>query len=248
MATYLPHVKVSFGGTLGVPPVEEWSNTVRFKIWREGMGIEQDDPTDSSAILTSGDLDAALEVVAAPLQAWIQRPTSLISSTARLSWVKVHMIGDNGRHMDTLSHRLDFGGYGGPIGSPQPHWYQTVALTLRTELSRGRSHSGRIFPPMVAAVPEGSTPYISFAQAGGMAASFATCLDEISSALNGLLVMNSHAYPVVASPATNTGPNPGGALLQRITGVVTDRVADVQHRRTRQVARSEGERAAVAGA
>jgi hypothetical protein len=246
MATYLPHVKLSFGGVLGTPGLEEWSNTVRFKI-----GSNADNAGEAGVELDPDQLDTALANVVDPLSAWMRSESAKISAYCGLNWAKLNMIKADGKQRDVNTHRIEITGVAGSQTTYIPHWFTTVALTMRTELQRGRGHSGRIFPPMVAVPPAGGSPYIGGTAANGMSTIWAQTLDLLSEAIQTGLPNDQGAtpvVPVVASPASTLIGALSGALLQRITGVVVDQIADVQHRRTRQIPRLESTRATVAGA
>lgn len=245
MPTYLQHIKLSFGGEIGSFAEEQWTNTVRFK-----RAIVED-PLAPSDGISSDDLDASLALLVAPLRTWFGSAGTGIGNVASLLWAKLNMIGVDGKQRDINTHRIEIARLGGGLNASAP-WYQTYALTHRTALARGRGHSGRIFPPLVAFMPAVNSPYVGGGVADQMAANWATCLQAISQVIKdqstdgpGLAV---DCYPVVASPVSTTGPNQGPAMLNRVTGVVCDRVPDVQHRRTYQVQRSEGALAPVAGA
>lgn len=242
MATWLPHLKLEIGGNLGVPAVDIWSNTVRFKI------EDDDDPEVPSQLPRPEQLDAILFVMGQDIVSWFQDSDSLIGQNAILTYAKLNAITATGKQREVETHRIDLGPTSGPVGNPMPHWFVTAALTMRTEKARGRAHSGRIFPPCVGAPPQGQTPYISVTAAGLMGENFATALNTWSSKIaTAGSPTTTDVYPVVASPLTTVGPNPGPALLQRVTAIAVDRVADVQHRRTNRVPRLEGNRQVIPG-
>jgi hypothetical protein len=96
---------------------------------------------------------------------------------------------------------------------------------------------------------EGETPYIQATVADGMASAFATCLSDLCTEMADFLVAGqgvlSYITPAVASAGDGAEGSFKAPLLVPITGVVCDRVGDVQHRRTRQVTRLEGALAGV---
>lgn len=242
MATWLPHLKLSFGGDLGNPKMEIWNCTVRFK-----AGADSDN-TDPSADFTSAQIDAALGALTTPLATWFASADAQLSSVAILNYAKLNWVMANGLQRDVNTHRVDTGPAAGGNGAAnQPHWHTTFALTLRTGVARGRAHSGRIFPPAVHCPPELASPYISAAHANQMATAFATALNNISEAIQDARGDGTPVFPVVGSPASTSIGDTRGALLERITGVVVDRLADVQHRRTNAIPRLEATRYAVAG-
>lgn len=242
MPTYLRHLKLQFGGTLGVPAVEIWSCTINFKA-----------NTDDSAIVPSVDfsssqLDAALGLLNAPLQAWVNSTEARLSNLAKLEWAKLNQIEPDGKQRDLNTHRIDTGSVSGRIQSTVP-FYQTQVLTFRTNRSRGRGHSGRIFPPAVVVEMGATSPYTSASSATDMATAGATMLNGIADAIQTARGAGdaTPVYPVVATPLpTKIGDNTP-AMLVRIDRVVVDRVPDVMHSRTRAVARAEGGGSPVTG-
>lgn len=243
MATWLRHIKLQFGGTLGTPAVEEWSNTLRFKM---NPAPFDTDPTAQSQIMTGPELEDALEAIEPILAGWFRSGAVRINQVAQLRWAKLNMINEAGKQWDQNTHLREWAPVVGGSTFQSVPWYQTQALTMRTEKQRGRAHSGRIFPPCVDANPQGLTPYVDPTVAQGMAAQFAGLLSNISQALaDTALAPNVDVRPVIASPATSSGPNPGPALLQAVVGVVVDRIPDVQHRRTNRIPRLESNLAPV---
>lgn len=242
MATWLRHLKLAFGGEIGTPALEQWSCTVRFK------ANSDDGNTVPTVDFTPEQIDTALGNLNAPLQAWFSSPNAQIGSVARLTWAKLNMIEVNGKQRDVNTHRIDTGIVAGGGGAASVHWFVTMALTERTNVSRGRAHSGRIFPPCIVSTPQAGTPYVGPNVAKDMAAAWANCLNGISTAIHAARGAGdvTKVYPVIGSPA-DTRIGGGGPLLERVTGVVVDRVGDVQHRRTDSVPRVEGDRTAVAG-
>lgn len=242
MATWLQHIRLSFGGPLG-GGVEEWSNTVRLKHNANRAG------NVASVGVTGSQLDGGLERLEAPLKAWFSRTDTGIHNSAQLSWAKLNLILSTGKQAEAATHQREWTPVNGGLAGNAPPWFQTLALTMRTDYKRGRAHSGRIFPPLIAYGIEVGTPYVSEAQANSAATSFATMLDAVCSAIvdSSWPIPDQSLYPVVASPATAIGPDPGGAVLLPVTGIVVDRVHDVQHRRTNRVPRAEGARFPVVG-
>lgn len=242
MATWLQHIRLSFGGTLGGGSEEIWSNTVNFKSNADESG------NVGSAALTSQQCEDALDDLVPALKTWYAKPATGVSASARLTWAKLNTINTAGHQQDVNTHLREFAGVAGGVAGINPPWFVSLALTLRTDYKRGRGHSGRIFPPVIAIPAGNGSPYISEQAATDAAAAFATCLTAIGQAIqsNSINPSVGSAYPVVASPATTTGPNPGGPLLLPVKRVVVDRVHDVQHRRTNRVPRAEGQPATVA--
>jgi hypothetical protein len=225
MATWVPHLRLTYGGTIGTSTTETWSNTIRFHLMTFVPTVEQ---------LTAG--AAACET---PLKAWLNADFARISSTAKLNWIKLNWVLSNGQQRDqqTIVHDLA-APFPGKIVGGSPPWYQTVALTFRTRQKRGRGHAGRIFPPLVTVAIAADQPYISAVDASNMASQGKTLLTGLRSAMatSWQAAGGEIPVPAVFSPGDGAGKNP---LFVPITGVTVDRVPDVQHRRTKQVPRAE---------
>jgi hypothetical protein len=228
--TWTPHLRMSYGGTLGAPAVEIWTNTVKWKV----TGFEPD-----AALL-----QAACDAVTPIVSAWIARSGSLINSAALLTWVKLNWIGANGKQRDTNTVQTDLApGTAGGNSASTPAFSQTQAITLRTRVNRGRGHAGRVYPPVTVFAADGAgSPYLDAGLAGGMATSFTTFLRDARAALAGVFVA---AFP--GSLAPDPAVFSGGSALKGtqplwtpIISAVVDRVPDVQHRRTNRIPRAEG--------
>lgn len=234
--TWRPHLKLAFGGGLGNPTVEQWTCGIRF------VENENSAPTRPQLV-------AAAAAVWTPLSAWMLRPESVIGNAAVLEWVKLNWILATGRQRDVETVLYENEGIRGARMTPVP-WYQTQVLTFRTPVSRGRAHAGRIFPPVSGTSPATTlTPYCAEGDASVQASSGATMIEDVVSAMQAALTAAGYGdsatlFAAVVSPGdTAQGTT---SIAQPISGVVVDRVADVQHRRTRQVERAEGTLAPVA--
>lgn len=233
-----PYLRLQFGGNLGNPAVEIWSNGVNFA-YTEG---EKEAPSVA-------EINSISTQVATVLSGWFTNATSLIGPAASLTYHKLSWVLSNGKQRDieTVLHNYGNGVVGGAPSNPA--WTQTYALTLRTDVTRGRGHSGRIYPPLSGLAPEGASPYCSAVSANGMATQFATALADIAGRMQAVLNPSADTatvrpiHPCVVSAAlSEKGQTP---FNTRITHVVVDRVADVQHRRVNRVDRLEGATAAV---
>ena len=227
-ATYLPHLRLSYGGVLGNSVPEQWSNTLRWTVLGQPPSRDQ--------------LEAACDAVRSPLAAWFQRSDSGIHVQASLTWAKLNWILETGRQRDTETVQSDFAPpVGGSRQEPAPPYYQTFAVTFRTRVSRGRGHSGRVFPPMVVHLETNGTPYTTAASANAMASSYALLVRQARAAMGLIWQDSGVGVPILAvqSPGSSTAPV-RGALQSEIIATVVDRVPDVQHRRTNRVPRSEG--------
>lgn len=227
--TWTPHIRMSFGGHLGSQAEESWSNTIRWKT------VEPQRPT-SLVLQQAAD---ALEV---PIAAWLRSADSKIHGSAFLDFIKLNWIQADGTQADpnTILHEVVGVNGGGGLASGPP-FYQTFAITMRTRIHRGRSHAGRIFPPVVVHQSAGNgSPYQDAASAGAQAAAFITMLRGARTAIGTALQTQGLTVPdpAIFSPGNQEkGTLP---LWSSVISAVVDRVPDVQHRRTKSIPRAEG--------
>lgn len=230
--TYQPFIRAQWGGTLGDPAQDIWSNSVAF----HGGG----NPFEPGYLPTRAELVEAAPNVFAALASWMGRPQSFISAGATLRYVKLNAILENGKQRDMATVEF-LGTRAGDTISQQHPWQASWALTLRSDTyTRGRGHSGRIYPPMVCAPMDAASPYTTFPAALLMAESFRDCLNGIAAAIGEAVdVPAAEVYhPVINSPGRVAAGQTGFA--PNIDRVVCDRVPDVQRRRVNAVLRSEG--------
>lgn len=225
---WLPHVRLAFGGGLGNPSIENWTNSVRF--------LEQD------GFLPDRDhLEETLDDLWPKLVTWFSASDSLIGQGVYLSWAKLNVVNADGKQRDintVLTEQTPVGSGGQGVS-----WNTTIALTHRTARNRGRGANGRIFPPAIYAPVSGSTGLISANDASRMATSWRDFLVGAESSLNdhGAQTGAQEWHATVISPGDLDGTGDArNSMFGYITGVVADRVPDVQHRRTKSIPRSEG--------
>jgi hypothetical protein len=206
---YTPHALLTFGGTWSDQPSEIWACNVRLSA-DGGGGVTLD---------TAG----LMNDIYAPLSTWYALPASRMSSDSKLMFLKVNMIGDDGKYVSrTATNRHD---YVGTLGGATPAAPQfcSLAYSWSTANARGPAHHGRIYPPNAAFV---------IVNGSKISAADATINTAAAKAL--LTVFRNvggadgrRGTPVVAS-------NIGGAI-QPITGVSTDDLYDVQRRRKNRI-------------
>jgi hypothetical protein len=204
---------------------------------------------DQSLAPTREGLVGAAEAVATPLRTWFGAAGARIGPNAHLEWIKLNYIEANGLQRDTDTVIFDVvPSEPGMTSGVSPIWIQSYALTLRTGLSRGRGHAGRIFPPN-AGLPsdfDGASGYLAAGTATAMATAFGTCIRDIRNAMNAALGLEQPpflnegvAYDLVVISASKTGDT-RPPQSNEVVSVVCDRVPDVQHRRSNRLARAEG--------
>jgi hypothetical protein len=243
MVSVVPHLRLSWGGTIGIPDAEIWTNTLKWA-------------NDQSLAPTRAGLAGAAAAAAAPLKTWFETGSTGIASYAKLRWVKLNYVLANGlqRDSDTVVYDLPTPGSGGiSMAQGGPLWIQSYALTLRTGISRGRGHAGRIFPPVCGPTTfEGYTGYLPATAASAMALNFGTCIRDIRNAMNAALGLEQPpflnegvAYDLVVISASKTGDN-RPPQSNEVVSVVCDRVPDIQHRRSNRLPRAEGTTVVIA--
>lgn len=232
--TWVPHYRVSWGGSLGIPAMEQWSNTLRFRTSDDVLGI-------GAPVLSHDELQRISDALAVILSGWILDNSALIGHDVGLEYVKTNWVNSAGLQpdQDTIISPVTPVPRS-PFTASATSWIMSYALTLRTAKARGRCHAGRIYPPAPVVLNDINTPYCSIGAATGMATAFARVIwaaqEAFDSELNGNIGNNTFAG--VASPGDSATGKP--ALWEPITGVVCDRVQDVMHSRNRQVPRAEG--------
>jgi hypothetical protein len=224
---------MSWGGQLGFVGSESWSNTLRWKTVNQTPD--------------AGILQGACDLLVPVVTNWLRSAGAQINQGALLDYVKLNWILDTGLQRDpntVISEVLPQ--VGGADASACPPFYQTFALTLRTRLKRGRTHAGRIYPPLVHHAPAGAgQPYCSDAAANGMAAAFLTLIRDSRTVLGTALGGGGGSAP---DPAVFSPANPAKGYVAAwapIIGVGVDKVPDVQHRRTKSIPRNETDLALI---
>lgn len=225
----LPHLRISWGGTLGDSNQDIWSNALNFRVSGGGN-------PDAS------ELEEIAAAVAPFLKFFVTGLVFDVSPAVAMRWVKAVWVLGTGKQRDQNTAIFDLPSIGRGVGSAKI-WEQTYALTLRTALKRGRGHAGRIYPPICGPQPSGQSPYAAVDFANDAAANYATGIKAVRDAINS--TMNDAlrtAFLTIVSRGTAANPTP---LLTDVTTCVIDRVADIQHRRVNRVPRAEGTPASI---
>lgn len=228
-----PHLRLTWGGEIGDPGVEQWTNGLRL------VDFEDGDLPDAA------DTQEGLNEIAPLIQTWFTSPDMRIGDAARLVWAKLNVVDEYG-HQPGNTVRHDFPAAVWGSFNQNPDWNQTFAITLRTGKQRGRAHSGRIFPPLVGYNPVGKSPYIDALAATIMATATGNLIEGIRSTLGDLweagVNPNASRSKNFQAAVVSPGLRDKGTqeVREKITAVVVDRTPDTQHRRTAQVKRAEG--------
>lgn len=243
----LPHVRISFGGTIGVPGVEIWENTINYTGATDALTA---DIMAAGASLPDQMAQLKIDVVR-----WFSSTdtsvngagASMISNSVFLDYIKLNLVGTNNRYLGQPNgiQFTPIQAQGAQLDGPIMPWQSTYGITLRVANRRtGRGSKGRIFPPLAGASPPVGSPYIAAALADAMTHSFAVLLGDINTHL---FSSNGFVHPaadpgvgncIVVSPVPHKGPNVGAAALNSvITSVEINRVADVMTSRVNRIPR-----------
>jgi hypothetical protein len=231
-------MQLQFGGTLGTNAADIWTCGLKYLF------------ADEAHVPSVQEQQSIADAIAPAVQTWFTTAGTGISQDAFLNYIKANWINSDGLQPNPNTVRHD---YAAPVPggiAAQVSWSQTYALTLRTGLHRGRAHSGRIFPPLVVFPPDAGTPYTVVLNSTNMANAGAKLINDINTAISALPTGIGHV--AILSPGNSarvvggSTPAPTTPTSQIVTGVVCDRVPDVQHRRTDKVKRLEGITAPVA--
>lgn len=233
-AIWLPHMKMSFGGDLGTPAMEKWSNTLRFHFGGTLLGAGYEPTRDQ--------LQDMCNQLGGAVQDWMHNASANINQAAKASWVKLNWITENGTQRDLNTVVTDFAPASGQNAFAPPPWYVTQVITLRTAVSRGRAHSGRIYPPLVWPGIDGATPmgpYISAQKATDIATAAAFFINSCATRISDVVDVPAAdvCHPIVVSPGSHEKGTQ--SISYDIVSTVVDRVPDVMHSRTKSIPRLE---------
>jgi hypothetical protein len=149
-----PHYRLEWGGDFASDPLEIWSNGVNMTHQPGIDGAEF--PGDSS-----GGSQAIVDYYSAKVVSHFQHADSGYGTNARLKWVKMNVIGPDGRRVNQLTTwRKDQAGNGAlaPSQSQGPIT-NSLVVTFLTDAARGRASRGRVFIPHPAVTVSAATAY-----------------------------------------------------------------------------------------
>lgn len=193
------HLRFTFGGSIGAQ--EQWSSGLRF-----------------GTVVQPG--ETALEDLYDQVYAWLSSSAINMCSYVRLNWVKLALVGIDGRYPDGVEALY----YENPTGQAGPGQTNmppqvSLAVTLETGVSRGRAHRGRMYLPPASLFPE-SDGRLTQVQATNAAVATASFLD---------LITNEMGAPVWVMSDIGTG------TTRVATDVSVGRTLDTQRRRRRSI-------------
>lgn len=203
VAAYQPHYRLAFGGSLFTD--EEWS--CRLNI------------TSAGTLPDSTAADGMLPDLVTAIGNWVNNADTLLSTVAKLGWVKFNEINALGHYVDPGASRTAevsplVSGSGSASLPPQV----AVVVSLRTAHSRGKAHAGRMFTPALAA----SAGLGYFQQTTAVAATATTLLNAI----------NAVVTPAGVSIISATGES------NAVTHVAVGRIFDTMRSRRRSLSES----------
>lgn len=227
--TYRPHLVLQFGGRLF--NTEIWSCSLRMI-----LGDPATTMISEAAMQTWAEENVA--DVADDVRAWFLRSDSLISNAARLDFVKLNTVDENGRYW-SQEETVQFEWLAGDAptgtvvaGEPQ----NTVCVSLLTDAARGRASRGRFYPPTGNFTPTAGTGKISGTLTQQMADSALLLLNDLA---NEPGVDLQSPRVVVASDLGSPGP------MRNVTMLAVGDVIDTQRRRRNNLIEAYSNSAAV---
>lgn len=201
-------LRITFGG--GLYGKEIWSNSLH-------VGGNVVVPTDAALAET------AAGSVSGVIQGWFKGSAANIDGNATLEWVKVAVIGPDGKYIGnatTVEVRGATGGFSSGYTSPAAP-QNTLAITLTTDQRRGLAKMGRIYPPMNAHVTGANGTDSTSAQQ-------ATAAAKMISDLNDAFALNA-TYGTALKVVVASNVREGKILP--VTGVKVGDVIDTQRSR-----------------
>lgn len=179
-------IKVTFGGTV-YSGADIWSNGINFGLQNADLEI------------TKADLEGVAQRVSSDIAVWFRSVNAQISNRAQLEWVKVAVIGKDGKYeldADVFDLETPASGASTVVNYPQ----LTLALTMETMKRRSPGRFARIFPPLNAPVI-GTNGRVAQSNAINQRDAFASLLKEMTDQLRVLLP--GVVSPIVASEKTD---------------------------------------------
>lgn len=201
------HIYVQWGGKL--PGGETWSCGLRLRKKTPGT------PDNGGALLAG---------VTTAVSEYHSDVDTLISSAAKLSFVKVNAIAVNGHYQSQSTNQSVLADIPGGVGGGTAYPNQVCCVvTLTTGFSRGPAHKGRFYLPLPAGMPVA-------ADGRCLAAVAASVSTQTSTFISQLNTVNADYEVAVFSRKDGAPGN------RRVIGNVVGRVLDTQRRRRRALA------------
>lgn len=226
--TYRSHIRLQAGGRLF--DTEQWSINLNMR-----LGTDNGEPTGIVLDLweqwTQDNVEDAFNDVAA----YVQNPLAGWSTAAKLDFVKLNVIGPDGRYRNQGQTVAFYSEAQPPIdGTLTPGPAQTaMVVSLLTDLQRGRASRGRFYVPCGAFGVDSGTGRVSTPVVNDAADAAQDFLDSLNN-MPGLDVNNPRV--VIASNLGNPGP------ANNVTAIAIGNVLDTQRRRRNQLPETYTER------
>lgn len=202
-----PHFYLQWGGSL--PGGEIFSNGLRMAPIA-GAGA----PVFDQAILNGA---------VAAISAYHARQTTWISPRCLLQFVKLNVIGVDGKYTEAVTHETVVANIpGGGNVDNTPANQVALAVSLTTAVSRGPAHRGRFYTPVPCVLPA----------ADGLLA-VGDALNAKNSAQTLITALNAITPNFQVAVMSRKAGNPGSRF---VTGVQVGRVLDTQRRRRNKLA------------
>lgn len=137
---YQSHYLFAFGGDLAGAGVEQWQCTIRGRFTP-----------------FSGNEDAFLADMVAPMKAWFVNSDNLMRQDARLTYLKLNEIAPSGDYAHPNSPHTNL--FGAQPGGQAPHMpeFCSIACSWRTESSTKYARNGRCYFPNSTSSDSGQT-------------------------------------------------------------------------------------------
>lgn len=159
--------------------------------------------------------------MSAALVAWMARAGTRNSSAARLDFIKMNQINPTtGKYVLQTTNELLQNDLAVGVSAPGPG-QNSVAVSTRTLLSRGRSHAGRFYPPTGNITPDPVSGLVDSTVIGAMATSAFALITDVNT------VLGADGSVVVFSKV--------GQLVEPVNGVRVGRVIDTMRSRRRSL-------------
>lgn len=221
---YPTHLYLTFGGRFF--DIENWSGGIRIA----SPATPNDEPDELWIQQAENSVAAAAELV----RLWFVNPASKVMGTARLDWVKLNAIGEDGRYLDEgNTSQVEYPTATAPTPPGGFDWPQVATVvSFRTDVTRGLANRGRLYVPT--AVAKSGAGRIAGADANGMLAPMRTLLEGLRDLPQ--LPIGGQLAPCVVSRGRQQSPGVYGPGVARyIRRVEIGDVQDTQRRRRDQL-------------
>lgn len=220
------HAKLTWGGSMGNPELEVWANSLTL------IATNPTSPTPDAPIQIPFEAQEELMWACRDALTAFHGANSGMNPAFRLSWVKLNMIGNDGKYIYPDTTQETFTPVV-PTNSTSASWRVTTAVTLRTERARGAGSVSRFYPPHNTSTNENAnSPYMTPTAAGFLRDRAKVLVDAINAIdVNPQVKLNVGVAPIRATLAQAI------QLAGRVTSIEVDRVIDTQRRRTNRVPR-----------